>query len=164
MPTLAAKTQINQYRVEEFVAPTPLGEFYRVTDERSNKSFALILLPTTAAENAEALKKLEASSPRLQAISDPNLTKYLGLTKTANKTFLLEEWVDGPSLKDMRARGKPNAEEALFLAKGICGALEALHKQNFIHLHLAPELIRINQRGDTFFRERVVNRSPQTAD
>lgn len=148
MPTLAAKTPLNQYRVEEFIAPTPLGELYRVADERSAKPFALILLPKSAAENAEALKELEANSPSLQALSHPRLNKYLGLTKTANGIFLLEEWADGPSLKDLRARGRPNAEEALFLARQICDALEALHKQNFIHLHLAPELIRINSRGE----------------
>lgn len=148
MPTLPAKTLLNQYRIEEFIAPTPPGELYRATDERSNKPVALTLLPKSAAGNAETLKELEANSPRLQAISHPNLNKYLGLTKTANAAFLIEEWVDGPSLKDIRPRGKTTAEETLIIANGICRGLEALHKQNILYLRLSPELIRINKRGE----------------
>lgn len=148
MPTFATKSLLNQYRIEEFSAPTPLGELYRATDERSNKLYSLTLLPKSAAGNAEALKEFEANSPRLQAISHPNLNKYLGLTKTATATFLVEEWVDGPSLKEIRVRGKAGAEEALFIAKSICDGLDALHKQNLPHLHLSPELIRINRRGE----------------
>lgn len=141
-------TLLNQYRVEAFVTVTPLGELYRVTDERSNKYFALTILSKSLADNTEAVKELEGNSSRLQGISHLNLNKYLGVTRNTNNVFLLEEWVDGPSLKDIRSRGRLSADEALFIAKGIGGALETLHKHNFIHLHLAPELVRLNQRGE----------------
>ncbi len=146
--TLPNKTQLNQYRVEEFISVTPLGELYRATDERSNKPLALTLLHKSIAENGEAIKELEASAIRLQAINQPNLNKYLGLGKTPTYIYLLEEWVDGPSLKQVAERGRLNAEEALFLAKNICAGLEALHKNSLLHLNLAPELIRINKRGE----------------
>ena len=142
------KTLLNQYRVEEFIANTPLGDLYRVTDERSNKSFALTILPKAIVENPEALKELEINSSFLQNISHPNLNKYHGVQKTPTQTFLLEDWVDGPSLLNIREQTRLNIEEALCIAKAICDALQTLHKQNFVHLHLAPELIRINQRGE----------------
>lgn len=142
------KTLLNQYRVEEFIANTPFGDLYRVTDERSNKSFALTILPKAIVENPEALKELETNSSFLQNISHPNLNKYHGVQKTPTQTFLLEDWVDGPSLLNIREQTHLNIEEALCITKAICDALQTLHKQNFVHLHLAPELIRINQRGE----------------
>jgi len=149
MPSsISIKTLQNQYRIEEFIALTPLGELYRAVDERSNKFFALTVLPKSVTKNSDALKELEAKSVRLQGISHPNLNKYLGLQKTPDHVFMVEEWVDGPSLKTVRERGRLKAEETLFIAKSICGGLEALHKQNLLHLHLAPELIRINKRGE----------------
>ncbi|MBI3152436.1 MAG: hypothetical protein HYZ21_09900, partial [Chloroflexi bacterium] len=96
---ITGKTFLNQYRVEEFIALTPLGELHRATDERSGKSLAFTLLPKTVSENAEAFKELEAESKKLQAISHPNITKYLGVFQTPTLAFLLEEWVDGPSLQ-----------------------------------------------------------------
>ncbi|MCQ3937222.1 MAG: hypothetical protein DPW18_09265 [Chloroflexi bacterium] len=146
--SIIGKTLLNQYRVEEFIAQTPLGELHRAVDERSNKRIALTLLPEAVARDVEAIKELETKSGRLQAISHPNLNRYLGLFQTPTLAFLAEEWVDGPSLKDVLAKAPVNAGEALIYAKALCGALEALHKQNFLHLNLAPELIRINQRGE----------------
>lgn len=142
------KTLLNQYRVEEFITTTPLGDLYRATDERSNKSFALTILPDAVTENHETLKELETNSNFLQNITHPNLNKYFGIQKTATQNFLIEDWVDGPSLRHIREQTRLNAEETLYIAKAIGEGLEALHKQNYIHLHLAPELIRINQRGD----------------
>ncbi|GAB1470206.1 hypothetical protein MASR2M66_10830 [Chloroflexota bacterium] len=145
---LATKTLLNSYRIEEFIALTSLGELYRVTDERSNKPLALTILHKTIAENGEILKEFEANAVRLQGISHPNLNKYLGLGKTPTHVYLLEEWVDGPSLKQIAERGRLNAEGALFLAKSICAGLDALHKHSLLHLNLTPELIRINKRGE----------------
>ena len=149
MPSsVTIKTLLNQYRIEEFIALTPLGDLYRAIDERSGKSVALTILPKSVTENPEALKVLENQSARLQSISHPNLNKYIGLQKTPNQSFLLEEWVDGPSLKNICERGRLNAEETLLIAKAVCDGLEALHKQNLVHLHLAPEYVRINKRGE----------------
>jgi TolB protein len=147
-PAIKGKTLLNRYTVEAFAASTPLGELYRVTDERSGRPLALTLLPQKIAENVEAIKELESKSGRLQNITHPNLTKYLGLFQTPTLAFLLEEWVDGPSFADIIKDAPIGAEEALIHAKAVCNALEALHKQNFLHLNLAPELIRVNKNGE----------------
>lgn len=147
---LIGKTLLNQYHVEEFIALTPLGELHRATDERSNKPLALTLLPKSISDNTEAFKELEAESKKLQAISNPNLNKFLGVFQTPTLAFLLEEWIDGPSLQTILERAPVSVEEALVFAKAICSALEALHKQNYLHLHLTPELIRVNKQGEIF--------------
>ncbi|MCE7918748.1 MAG: hypothetical protein DYG85_04415 [Chloroflexi bacterium CFX1] len=80
MPALAVKTLLHQYRIEEFIANTPLGELYRAVDERANKPFALTLLPKTVAANTEALKELESNAIRLQGIAHPNIFSKHGRT------------------------------------------------------------------------------------
>ena len=149
MPSLlSGQTFLNQYHVEEFVALTPLGELYRATDTRTNKPLALTLLPKTVYESAEALKSLDAQSAKLRGISHPNLAPYLGLYQTPTLAFLLEEWVDGPSLNEVLGKAPLTVNELLIYIKAICSALEALHRQNYLHLNLAPELIRINKQGE----------------
>ncbi|MBK9210984.1 MAG: protein kinase [Anaerolineales bacterium] len=93
---------------------------------------------------------MEAESARLRAISHPNIVPYLGLHQTPTTAFLLEEWINGPSLTEILNRKPISAVEALVYTKAICSALEALHKQNYLHLHIAPELIHINKRGEIF--------------
>ncbi len=151
MPSLlSGQTLLNQYHIEEFIALTPPGELYRVTDSRNNRSLALTLLPKTISDNGEAVKELEAESSKLRAISHPNIVSYLGLYQTPTLAFLLEEWVDGPFLRDVLNAAPIGINESLVYAKAICSALEALHKLNYLHLNLAPELIHINKRGEIF--------------
>jgi serine/threonine protein kinase len=149
-PSLLGQTLLNQYYVEEFVAVTPLGDLYRATDTRNARSLALTLLPKSISENAEAVKSLDAESARLRGISHPNLVPYLGVYQTPILAFLLEEWIDGPSLVDVLEKAPLSAGEVLVYVKALCSALETLHKQNYLHLNLAPELIHINKRGEIF--------------
>lgn len=148
MSSLTGKTLLNQFHVEEFITLTPLGELYRATDQRSNKSLALTLLAKKISENTDSIKEIETDAVKLQNVSHPNLVKYLGLYQTPTLAFLLEEWVDGPSLRDVLEKAPVSVNEALTYAKAICSALETLHKQNYLHLNLAPEIIHINQRGE----------------
>ena len=151
MPSLSSgQTLLNQYQIEKYITLTPLGELYRATDTRSNKSLALTLLPKTISENAEKLKHLEAETARLRGISHPNIVPFLGLYQTPTTNFLLEEWINGPSLVEILAKKTLSATEALVYTKAICAALEALHKQNYLHLNLVPEFIHINKRGEIF--------------
>ncbi len=149
MPALKGKTLLNQYRVDEFVASTPLGDLYRAADLRSEKIYALTELPKATREDGDALKELEAHSAALRAISHPNLIPYAGLRKTPETAFLLEEWIDGPSLRDVLALKTPlSPTEALTFVRAVCAGLETLHKNGFLHLHLAPELIRVDRQGE----------------
>ncbi len=147
-PAFIGQTLLNQYHVEAFIAQTPIGELYRATDSRTNRSLALTLLPKTISDNTEALKELETTSSKLRGILHPNLVPYLGLFKTPTDAFLLEEWVDGPSLKSILARAPLSVDEVSVYLKALCNALEALHKNNYLHLNLAPELIHINKQGE----------------
>jgi len=150
-PSLSGQTLINQYHVEEFIAHTPLGELYRATDIRNDKPLALTLLPKSISDTAEKIKELEAEAGKLRTIKHPNIISYLGIFQTPTLAFLLEEWIDGPSLREIIPAKTPiSVSEVLVYIKAICGALEALHKNNYLHLNLAPELIRINQQGEIF--------------
>ena len=149
-PTLVGQTLLSQYRVDEFIALTPIGELYRAWDMWHNLYLGLTILPKEIADNTEALKELEAKSSALRKINHPNLVSYLGLYQTANDAFLLESWIDGPSLRDVFAQAPLDINEIIIYTKALCNALEHLHKQGLIHLALAPEIVRINHRGEIF--------------
>lgn len=146
---LLAQTLLGTYRVEAFIAKTPLGEFYKALDTKQERYLGLLALPAEAANDPEVVKQFDAASFPLQKLRHPNLTPYLGLYRTADVTFLLEEWVDGPSLRDvLRAAPSLSVEETLCYARAIATSLDLLHAQGWVHLALAPELIRINRRGE----------------
>jgi len=148
--SISGQTFLNQYTVEEFIVFTPIGDLYRATDNRNNKPLALTLLPKVISENPESLKELEVQSNQLRGLSHPNIVPYLGLYQTPTLAFVLEDWIDGPSLKNILGHAPVGINESLIYAKPICGALEALHKNNYLHLNLSPELIHIDKRGKVY--------------
>ncbi len=150
MPDLVGQAILNQYQVEAFIAQTPLGEYYRVTDTWHNRPLGLIILPKSIADDSEALKQIESDSKQLREIRHSNLVPYLGLYQTPKFAFLLEEWIDGPTLREVLERGPIAVSEALIYLKSICAGLRAVHKQGYLHLSLWPELIHINRRGEIF--------------
>jgi|GEM_PF-205063 len=151
MPALIGQTLLNQYRLQAFIASTPLGDLYRAVDVRSEINFALTVLPKSIYENSEALREVEAQAGALKNIRHVNLTPYLGAYQTPTLAFSLEAWVDGPSLRDLLAAKIPlETEDALLIANAVGAALDALHKKNYLHAHLAPELIRMNKKGEIF--------------
>jgi len=151
MPSaLIGQTLLNQYRIDEFIAPTPYGDLYRATDVRSNKLLALTQLPKAIADNGETVKELEARAVKLRSMSFPGIVTFDGVIQTPQHAFLLEDWIDGPTLMDVLDKSPVSVREALVYIKAICNALETLHKQNFLHLHLLPEFIHINKQGEIF--------------
>jgi len=156
--SISGKTLLNQYFVEDFIVLTPLGDLYRVQDIRNNKLLALTLLPKTVSDDPEALKELEGVSKSVRSILHSNLTPLLGIYQTPTLAFVLEEWSDGPSLKDIIARAPIGINEALFYIKAISQALDAIHQQNYLHLNLCPELIHVNKQGQVFLSGRAFSR------
>ncbi len=150
LPNFAGQMLLGQYRVEAFVTATPLGDFYRAWDSRHNKQVGLTAIPEEISANADALKALETAAALRAHLKHPNLLPFYGLIQTTRHAFLLEEWSDGPSLRDVLEQqpGQPlSVTESLSYVKAISAALEYLREQNLAHLALAPEMIHINRDG-----------------
>lgn len=151
MPSaLVGQTLLNQYHIDEFITSTPLGDLYRATDTRSNRVLACTNLPKHITENSEAIKELEGIAAKLRNIKLPNVATYYGVFQTPQSAFLLEDWVDGPTLRDVLTRSPIHVNEALVFVKAICNILEVLHTHNFLHLNLIPEFIHITKSGEIF--------------
>jgi serine/threonine protein kinase len=147
-PALTGQTLLNQYRVDEYIGSTPHGDLYRVTDTRSNKLLALTLLPKTVADSAEEIKELDATAGKFRNIALPGIAAYYGVFQTPKYAFLLEDWADGPTLRDVLNKAPISVNEAMVFIKAVGNALENLHKQNLVHLNLIPEFIHINKQGE----------------
>ena len=84
-------------------------------------------------------------------LDNPHIVKYLNKGTDAKGTYLIAEFVDGLTLRELLQKS-PNGISDKQLTKRIFAqlldALEYLHKQQIYHLDLKPENIIITHKGD----------------
>ena len=61
-----------------------------------------------------------------------------------SRDYIVMEWIDGRSLREILAKGKLSQDRATHIAIGICDAVAYVHSHGVIHRDLRPEHIMVD--------------------
>ncbi len=163
MTNLIGQTLLDQYRVDAFVASGGMGAVYRVLDLKRNVPLAMKVLHADLAEDPSVFKRFEREGRALKKLAHPNIVPFYGLFKTSDFAFLLEQYVDGPTLKDvLRQRKALPVEEALIYLKALCAALGYAHAHSVVHCDVKPGNVMIDQGGSIYLTDFGVARHAES--
>jgi Tol biopolymer transport system component len=124
-----------------------MGEVWRARDTNLRRDVALKVLPDLFASDSERLTRFRREAQVLASLNHPNIAIIHGFEESSSVRALVLEFVDGPTLADRIARGAIPVDEALPIAKQICEALEAAHRQGIVHRDLKPANIKLRPDG-----------------
>jgi eukaryotic-like serine/threonine-protein kinase len=147
---------LNQYRVDAFIASGGMGAVYRVWDIKRNVPLAMKVLHSDLADDPSILKRFKREANALKKLAHPNIVPFYGLYQTSDFAFLLERYVDGPSLKDIlrKQQGKPlPIEEVLTYLKALSAALGYAHANGVVHCDVKPGNIMTDQGGNIYLTD-----------
>ena len=153
MKNIIGKVLLNQFRVDAFVAAGGMGTVYRVWDLKRNVYLAMKVLHSDLAEDPSAIKLFRREANALKKLAHPNIVPFYGLYQSDNLAFLLERFIDGPSLKELlrQHKGKPlSVEEALIYLKALTAALGYAHAHGVVHCDVKPGNVMVD-RGDNIY-------------
>ena len=156
MSDIIGKTLLNQYRVDAFIAAGGMGAVYRVWDLKRNVPLAMKVLHAELAEDPSVFKRFQREGRALQKLAHPNIVPFYGLFQSMDFAFMLERFVDGPSLKDVlkRKKGTPLAlDETLIYLKALCAALGYAHVNNVVHCDVKPGNVIIDRGGNIYLTD-----------
>jgi serine/threonine protein kinase/Tol biopolymer transport system component len=139
--------QIGPYQIGALLGAGGMGEVYRARDTSLNRDVAWKVLPESFATDAERVARFQREAEVLASLNHPNIAAIYGLQDADRLKALVMELVEGEELAERIARGPVPVDEALPIAKQICEALEAAHKQGIIHRDLKPANIKIRPDG-----------------
>jgi serine/threonine-protein kinase len=156
MSDIIGQVLLNQYRVDAFIAAGGMGAVYRVWDLKRNVPLAMKVLHAELADDPSVFKRFQREGRALQKLAHPNIVPFYGLFQTADFSFMLERFVDGPSLKDIlkRQKGAPLAlDETLIYLKALCAALGYAHVNGVVHCDVKPGNVIIDRGGNIYLTD-----------
>ncbi|RPI49425.1 MAG: hypothetical protein EHM55_23770 [Acidobacteria bacterium] len=132
--SLAPGVRLDAYEILSLLGAGGMGEVYRARDPRLNRDVAIKILPDAFAADAERVGRFQREAQVLASLNHTNIAHIHGVEDVpstssgqASKALVLE-FVDGPTLADVIAKGPVPLEEALPIARQIAEALEAAHE------------------------------------
>jgi serine/threonine protein kinase len=156
MSDLVGRTLLDQFRVDSFVAAGGMGAIYKVWDLKRNAALAMKVLHFDFVIDPSLLKRFEREARALKRLAHPNIVPFYGFHTTSDLAFLLEEYIDGPSLKEvLRLRHKKALpmDQVLAYLRAICSGLGYAHYHGVVHCDVKPGNIMVDQGGNIYLTD-----------
>ena len=145
--TLSAGTRLGPYEILAAIGAGGMGEVYRARDTQLGRDVAIKIVGEALAADPEHMARFEREARLLASVDHPNVAAIHGIEERHGHRFLVLELVEGRTLDEILAAGRPRLDEALDLARQIAGALEAAHDRGVIHRDLKPANVRVTPGG-----------------
>ncbi|MEM7346030.1 MAG: protein kinase [Chloroflexota bacterium] len=136
-------------REENLLGAGGMGTVYRGLDTQTREPVAIkILKPELTNHNPDIVERFKREGEALTRINHPNIVKMLAMTEQAGQHYLVLEYVDGGSLRDLLDEtGKFSVERTLEVSLELADALTRIHHLDIVHRDLKPANIMLTQNG-----------------
>ncbi len=124
-----------------------MGYVYRARQKRLDRQVAVKVVAAEAGRQNGFAKRFAREARALARLSHPNLVSIHDYGQDGPFGWLVMEYVDGSSLRDLIRAGKLEPSEALALVPKICDALQYAHDKGVVHRDVKPENILIDREG-----------------
>ena len=152
-PLPETPSQISHYYIEARIGEGGMGEVYRAHDETLRRVVALKMLPAEFTSDPERVQRFEQEAFAASRLNHPNIITIFEITQAENAHFIVEEYVEGQTLRELltdpqtKKPRKLGVDKALDIAMQIAEALKAAHTAWIIHRDIKPENIMVREDG-----------------
>ena len=147
MTTLKSGVQLGPYEVQSLLGVGGMGEVYRATDTRLERTVAIKILPVSVAFTPARRRRWERETRAISALSHPHICALYDVGEHDGIPFIVMEYLDGETLAHQLARGPLPISDALRHAVVVADALSHAHRVGVIHRDLKPANIMVTKSG-----------------
>jgi serine/threonine-protein kinase len=150
---LVGRVLSERYRIESLLGEGGMGAVYLAEHLLMRKRFAVKVLHAEMTRMPEMVARFEREAMAAAHIEHPNVAAATDFGKLDNGAFFLVlEYVEGTSLRDLIEKGALEPRRALHIAHQMASALARAHALGIVHRDLKPENVMLVQRdGDPDF-------------
>lgn len=137
-----------RYEIKEALGGGGMALVYRGYDRLLHRSVTIKILREQFASDKDFVARFQEEARAVARLSHPNVVSIYDVGQEEGLHYLIMEYVEGHSLKDIIAQRAPlPILEAIDIALQICDALEHAHENGVIHRDIKPHNILITKHG-----------------
>ncbi len=135
------------YRLECLLGRGGMGEVHKATQLSLNRTVAVKVLSHELAKDVSFVGRFEKEAAALATLSHPNVVDIVDKGHHQATWFLVMEYIDGPSLREVMRSPLLDAGQALRMIYDICRGIDYAHARGVIHRDLKPENILFDEQA-----------------
>src|SRR5262245_7033306 len=138
---------LGPYQILAKLGEGGMGEVYKATDTRLNRTVAIKVLRPQAIGDIERQHRFEREAQVIASLNHPNICTLYDVGKHGELDFLVMEYLEGETLADRLRRGPMPLDESLNVGIAVADALEKAHGNGVIHRDLKPANVMLTAGG-----------------
>jgi len=147
MTNLDPGSRLGPYAIVSRIGAGGMGEVWRATDTRLERTVAIKILPPEFAQNAQLKVRFEREAKAISQLNHPHICTVHDVGEENGIHYLVMELLEGETLAERLTKGALPVEQALGHAIEIASALDRAHREGIIHRDLKPANIVLTKSG-----------------
>jgi serine/threonine protein kinase len=144
---LDAGTRLGPYEIVSPLGAGGMGEVYRATDTRLDRTVAVKVLNSSLDATPDLKARFEREARAISQLNHPNICTLHDVGHDNGTDFLVMEFIEGESLSARLKSGPLPAEQLLKIAIEIADALYKAHRAGIVHRDLKPGNVMLTKTG-----------------
>lgn len=144
---LSVGDKLGPYEILAPLGVGGMGEVYRARDTRLHRDVAVKILPHDKLADADRKRRFLQEARAASALMHPNIVVLHDISRENQMDFLVMEYVQGKTLKELVKSGALPAGEVIRYGTQIASALVAAHAAGIVHRDIKPANIMITPEG-----------------
>ncbi|HUG28430.1 MAG TPA: protein kinase, partial [Gemmatimonadales bacterium] len=145
-PRLPPGTRLGAYEITSFLAAGGMGDVYRASHTVLGRQVAVKTVGAAFSEES-ARRRLVREAQHASRLKHPGICTIYEVGEAEDGPFIVMEYLDGQSLRDLLREGVPELNVALDLGIQVAAALGHAHEHGIVHRDMKSSNVMVDRLG-----------------
>jgi serine/threonine-protein kinase len=139
----------DRYELEELCGSGGMSSVYKARDTLLERNVALKILHSHYSDDEEYVQRFRHEARTVARLAHPNIVTVIDRGESDGRQFIVFEYVDGETLKDLIGRTGPlPIRRAIEIALEVTRGLAFAHQHGLVHRDVKPQNVLLNGDGE----------------